>query len=133
MKRVYVAGPVGKVEGRLGRVLAAIEVGEQIAALDLSPFVPHFYHFWDSRHPHDYEFWMAHCLLWLRNCEAVFRMPGDSPGADREVALAKSLGIPVFTDLAELRRWARGEKPAAPARAEKVIPVLPAVSKEPTR
>lgn len=109
MRRVYCAGPVGKVEGRLERVLSAIEAGEQIAALGLAPFVPHFYHFWDSRHAHDYEFWMAHCMEWVRQCEALFRMPGASPGADREVELAKSLGLPVFVDMAELRRWARGE------------------------
>lgn len=109
MKRVYVAGPVGKVEGRLERVIAAIEAGEQISAIGVLVFVPHFYHFWDARHPHDYEFWMRLCMEEVRRCDALFRMQGESPGADREVALAKSLGMPVFTSMAELRRWARGE------------------------
>lgn len=114
MRRVYVAGPVGPMEGRAERVVAAITVGEQISAIGLSPFVPHLYFFWDSRHRHDYEFWMTHCITWVRQCEALFRMPGASPGADREEALAVSLGLPVFRDLKLLDRWARGEhQPAA--------------------
>jgi len=30
------------------------------------------------------------------------RLPGESPGADREVALAAELGIPVFYSVEEL-------------------------------
>lgn len=109
MKRVYVAGPVGANDpGRIHRVRAAIWAGEQVSSLGMSPFVPHFFHFWDERHPHEYEFWMQHCFVWLEQCESLFLIPGDSPGAAREVAWMVGQGRPVFTDLDELARWSRG-------------------------
>jgi len=34
----------------------------------------------------------------------VLRLPGPSSGADKEVDLARRLGIPVFTEIDELTR-----------------------------
>jgi hypothetical protein len=39
---------------------------------------------------------------WLKCCDAVLRLPGESTGADREVALAKELGIPVYYSIADI-------------------------------
>jgi hypothetical protein len=44
----------------------------------------------------DYEAWMAYDFEWLSTCAAVLRLPGDSPGADREVDAALNAGKPVF-------------------------------------
>jgi hypothetical protein len=41
-------------------------------------------------------------LPWVSVADAVLRLPGTSPGADREVALALSLGIPVYYDIEEM-------------------------------
>ena len=38
----------------------------------------------------------------LQRCDAVLRIPGESRGADQDVALARELGLPVFGDAAEL-------------------------------
>jgi hypothetical protein len=38
----------------------------------------------------------------LERCDAVLRIPGDSRGADLDVARARELGVPVYTDLSEL-------------------------------
>ena len=38
----------------------------------------------------------------LRRCDAVLRIAGESRGADQDVALARELGLPVFTDVSEL-------------------------------
>ena len=43
-----------------------------------------------------YEDWMAVDLSHVARCDAVLRLKGESSGADREVAYAESLGIPVF-------------------------------------
>ena len=32
----------------------------------------------------------------LRHCDAVLRLPGESTGADQDVAIARSRGIPVY-------------------------------------
>ena len=38
----------------------------------------------------------------LDRCDAVLRLPGDSRGADQDVAIARLRGIPVYTSLAEV-------------------------------
>jgi hypothetical protein len=108
MKRGYVAGPVGANDiGRLPRIRAAISVGEQMAALGVSPFIPHLFHWWDEQHPHDYEYWMQHCFAWLEQCHFLYRMDGASPGADREAAWMRENNRPVFVSFEELTEWAR--------------------------
>lgn len=113
MKRIYVAGPIGAVAGRAERVREAIAAGEQLWRAGFHPFVPHLFVQWGDIFEHHYEEWMALDEAWLRACEAVWRMPGASPGADREVALAERLGMPVFRELAPLQRWARDGKTTA--------------------
>lgn len=38
----------------------------------------------------------------LQHCDAVLRLPGESTGADQDVALARERGLPVYFDLAEV-------------------------------
>ena len=38
----------------------------------------------------------------LQHCDAVLRLPGDSKGADNDVAIARERGIPVYYDIAEV-------------------------------
>lgn len=38
----------------------------------------------------------------LQHCDAVLRLPGESRGADQDVAIANSRGIPVYHALAEV-------------------------------
>lgn len=40
-----------------------------------------------------------------RRCDALYRMEGDSPGADREVEFANMHNIPVFFDIDDLNEW----------------------------
>lgn len=44
-----------------------------------------------------YQYPVAHRLL--SKCDAIFRIPGASNGADLEVAKAKEMGLPIYTDL----------------------------------
>lgn len=47
-----------------------------------------------------YQYPVAHRLL--GKCDAVFRIPGASNGADIEVAKAKEMGLLVYTDINEV-------------------------------
>jgi hypothetical protein len=47
-----------------------------------------------------YQYPVAHRLLAC--CDAVLRIPGKSCGADLDVARARRLGLPIFTDVTEL-------------------------------
>jgi hypothetical protein len=47
-----------------------------------------------------YQYPVAHRLL--ERCDAVYRLPGASGGADKDVARAKELGLKIYFDLAEI-------------------------------
>jgi hypothetical protein len=88
---------------RLSNCLEAMRIGDEILAMGLYPFVPHLDLFWNLIFPKDYEAWLDWDFSWLEVCDAIFRIPGISPGADREVEYAKSLGKPIFYTLGELQ------------------------------
>ena len=67
-----------------------------------APFLPLLTHFQHMVHPEDYETWMKLDFIWVESCDALLRLPGESPGADREVKHAITLGIPVFYSMDEL-------------------------------
>lgn len=46
--------------------------------------------------------WIALDLPMVERCDAVYRLPGESRGADQEVSHAKSCGIPVVYSDASL-------------------------------
>ena len=66
------------------------------------PFIPHLMHFWHMLIPHEYEFWLDQDLVWLKECDAVLRLPGESAGADTEVRIAKHLGMPIYHDVFDI-------------------------------
>jgi hypothetical protein len=47
-----------------------------------------------------YQYPVAHRLL--ERCDAVYRLPGASQGADKDVARAEELGLAVYFDLAKI-------------------------------
>jgi hypothetical protein len=93
--KVYVAGPYTKGDVALN-VRAAIEAADRLLKAGYVPFLPHVTHFWHLVCPGPYEQWIAYDLEWLPSCQALVRLPGESAGADGEVARARELGIPVF-------------------------------------
>lgn len=103
--RVYVAGPYSQGDN-FRNVRTAILAGEELAAYGLVPFIPHLFAFWDYLSPHPYDFWMKLDAHWLRACDAILRLPGESVGADTECIEARALNIPVFDSIAGLTEWA---------------------------
>lgn len=99
-KRVYIAGPYTRGD-TAENVRKAVETAHYLLSLGHFPYVPHLTHFWHLLFPRPYEDWMRLDLGWLDTCDALIRLPGDSPGADREVAHAETKGIPVYYGLSE--------------------------------
>lgn len=94
---VYVAGPYTTPEPVGMNVKRAVEVGSRMLDAGLAPIVPHLSHYWHLADPHPYEAWLALDFEIIRRCDHVYRMPGVSPGADREVAFARDeCDIPVW-------------------------------------
>lgn len=92
--KVYIAGPYSKPE-QCTNTHKAMVVWDSLFSMGFIPFCPHWTHFQHTFRPRPYEDWMAFDLEWLRACDVVYRLPGESAGADREVAEAVRLGIPV--------------------------------------
>lgn len=98
MIKVYIAGPYTKGDVALN-VRAAYIAADQIANAGGAPFVPHHTHFWHMMFPRPYEEWLKLDLAFLPVCDCVLRLPGESSGADGEVAKAIELGLPIFYTL----------------------------------
>lgn len=98
---VYIAGPYtkGNVEANVGN---AIRAGEQVIKLGHTPYVPHLTHFWHLIYPHPVDFWYEYDLEFLRFCDCVWRLPGDSVGADNEVLFAEDNHMPIVHSIEEL-------------------------------
>lgn len=100
--RIYVAGPYTKGDVAVN-VRNAFAAADALADLGFAPFVPHGTHFWHMMFPRPYEFWLDLDNQFLPCCQGLLRLPGESSGADKEVKLAESLGIPVFTTVEEVK------------------------------
>lgn len=97
---VYVAGPYSS-DPAAGANAAALAAH---ALLDAGhyPVVPHLSLLLDLVRHRPYEEWLRHDFALLRRCDALLRLPGHSPGADREVQEAERLGVSVVHSIEEL-------------------------------
>ena len=102
---VYIAGPYSK-GNLLKNVDNAVQAGEKLLKYGYAVYVPHLTHYWEWYHAqHPYEFWLEFDMAWLRKCDCVLRIPGESSGADEEVRLARTLNMPVFDSINKLNEF----------------------------
>lgn len=64
--------------------------------LGFDVFIPHLTLFWHFINPRPVEFWYEYDLRILTRCDALFRISGESVGADKEVTRAKELSLPII-------------------------------------
>lgn len=100
--KVYIAGPYSS--DPLDNTYEAIHYGDRLFRMGYIPFIPHLSHFWDEQQPHEYEEWLDWCLEWVKCCDAILRLPGESVGAGVETELAAALDIPVFNSIEALHQ-----------------------------
>ena len=101
MKYIYIAGPYEKPDPVVN-TRNTILVADELLNLGFVPFVPHLTLLWHMVSPHDVPVWYEYDYEWLKKCDAVLRLEGESKGAHNEVILAASLDIPVFFSVEEL-------------------------------
>lgn len=104
---VYIAGPYTRpdpVSNTHRTIMAAEDLHDSGL---VTCVVPHTTLLWHAIAPHDdVEHWYEYDLAVLKRCDALLRLPGDSSGADNEVAFAEEHGVPVFHDRDHLLSWA---------------------------
>lgn len=102
---VYVAGPYTNPDPVLNTHDACV-IGSQLIDSGLCGVViPHPTLVWHMVTPRPLEDWYAIDLAVLARCDAVYRFPGRSTGADAEVEFALARHIPVFFEVPELLSW----------------------------
>lgn len=107
--RIYVGGPYSNFEGHPASLTEkqintdrAIAVARELVKKGHYVHVPHA-----ATGPFDgqceYEWFMELDFSIIKRwATAVYRCPGESPGGDREVQLAKALNLPVWTNLEDV-------------------------------
>jgi hypothetical protein len=111
--RVYIAGPISKGDVA-ENIRQGLEWGRIMLHDGLAPYIPHLdsFLFGDSGEESGADQWkglLEWDVEWVAASEVVFRIPGESKGADLECRIARSLRIPVYhsygalLDYAELR------------------------------
>ncbi len=103
---VYIAGPmtIGPREKNMRR---AFEVAEDLWAMGYAPFCPQLSFVYDDMFKHTWEEWLEYDEFIITLCKAVFRLDGESKGADREVVFAQEHNIPVFYTTSAFEIWSR--------------------------
>lgn len=100
-KYVYIAGPY--TQGDLvSNIRNAVEAAERLTMNGFIPFIPHLTMLWDLISKNDYAFWIEYDNNWLLKCDYLVRLDGESPGADKEIALAHEHNIPVYYSIRDL-------------------------------
>jgi len=85
---------------------AAASVAADLLLAGCNPVVPHVTWILHAIRPDvPVEAWTDWCLSVLARCDALYRLDGESVGADRELERAKELGIPVFRSIDGIGLW----------------------------
>ena len=94
----------GAAAGVAINVKKAMDVTNELIERGFAPYCPHLTHFLHINNFQPYEKWLELDLEYLKVCDMLLRIPGDSNGADKEVEFAKSNDIKVFYSLNDLVR-----------------------------
>lgn len=100
--RAYVAGPITSSGSLHENLFNGMKVGEQLRKEGIHPFIPHMYDLTMITNGYSvpWEEMLEMDENWIRTCDLLVVLPGESKGKNREMAFARSLHIPVF----ELKR-----------------------------
>ena len=101
MIKVYIASPYTKGDPAVN-VKIQIDMADELITKGFAPFVPLYSHFQHMHHPRPYEDWLKLDLEWIKSCDCVLRLSGESSGADKEVEFAEKNNILFFYSIEDL-------------------------------
>ena len=95
---IYTSAPYTQGD-QLQNVRNACLAGDKLLEMGHYPVIPHLSALWHAISPKSYQEWLRIDTALIPRMDAVLRLPGESKGADNEVALALALGIKVYYSL----------------------------------
>lgn len=101
---VYIAGPISQGPMTQNTRLAML-LWDRLRNEGFCPICPHWSVLQDIFIPLLHEQWLEHDKEIILRCDVLFRMMGESKGADEEVAWANANNIPVIWSLSDLHTW----------------------------
>lgn len=104
MVKVYIASPYTKGD-QAANVKLQMDVANQLINIGYAPYAPLMGHFMQMVHPQQYERWMKLDFEWIRTCDCLLRLDGESEGADREVKEAQGIGKRIFYSVRALNEY----------------------------
>lgn len=105
LPHVYIAGPYTRPDP-VENTNRAIRIGMSLYKDNIAfPVIPHLTLLTHMVMPHPADFWYEFDYHQLSRVDAVYRFPGESTGADKEVKLARQWNIPVFTSEYDTRMF----------------------------
>lgn len=124
---VYIAGPLNSSGRVADNIRTATRTAKQLrqAFPWVVPFVPHLFWFMEvaEDEPMGDDFWLSWDFEWVRRCDVLLRLPGESFGSDIEVEVAKDYGRRVFYGVEDFIAWLTPEPITETVR--KVDPEVP--------
>lgn len=100
-KKIFISGPYTK-GGVLNNVHNHMRAFNTLLLHGYAPFNPLLFHFQNMVYPRDYDTWIALDIEYLKICDAMLVLPGESAGSEIEIAEAEKAGIPVYYSFKEL-------------------------------
>ena len=101
-KYVYVAHPI-TIGGPDKNMRKMIDACQEVWKLGHYAYGAFGNLIWEVVYPKNEKEYLDHDIAWLKKCDIVWRIPGESKGADYEVKIAKELGIKVVYNLTQLK------------------------------
>lgn len=120
-KLVYISGPITKGD-QFRNVQKAMDAFNDLLSAGIYAYCPHWTAFAHMTYPRSHRDWMRYDLEgMIPRCNAVWRLPGESVGADEECREARRLGIPVFDQFSDVVHWHQAQEQEKPITTEGAI------------
>ena len=102
--RLYLSQPI-TLGNRTQNFAAAANYAEWLMRNGFAVLNPGLSALWPQAWNIDHRIWIENDLAWIAVADVVFRLPGESAGADEETRFAELEGIPVISTHHELLAW----------------------------
>lgn len=110
MEIIYLSGPYSSNPEL--NTKTAIKEAMKLIKRGYLVIIPHLMKYCDEEDPQDYEFWLNYVCKWIPRCGVLIRLDGHSPGAEKEVEIAKQLKKPIYKSVEDFleRKKNKSEK-----------------------